>query len=140
MTKLPPSEFTLRVLAGPTELTVRLAGELDYDTSDDLIETVLEQLAAHSELLDVRLDFTDLTWIDSTGLSVLLMIHRRTSAAGVRLHLDHRPDVLERMLRITNVLDHLTAPVACCAAPAFESDDGDGSEAEVDGATGAGAT
>ncbi|MEW2290337.1 hypothetical protein [Streptomyces sp. NPDC047841] len=42
------------------------------------------------------------------------MVRRRTRAVGATLHLDHRPDVLERLLRLlrlTNVLEHLTVPV-----------------------------
>ncbi|MFJ4467837.1 STAS domain-containing protein [Streptomyces sp. NPDC089424] len=96
-------------MRAPHTLTVRVAGELDYDTSGDLTEAVAEQLAEAGPVRDVRLDFRDLTWLDSTGLSALLMVHRRTSALGARLHLDNRPDVLERMLRMTNVLEHLTA-------------------------------
>ncbi|WP_328475857.1 STAS domain-containing protein [Streptomyces sp. NBC_00377] len=55
----------------------------------------------------VRLGFSDLTWIDSSGLSALLMIHRRARALGADFHLDSRPEVLERMLQMTNVLEYL---------------------------------
>ncbi|MGW3018968.1 STAS domain-containing protein [Streptomyces longwoodensis] len=110
MTDLHSDEFVLTVLCDPLTLTVRVSGELDYDTSDDLLRAVVAHLTEPCGFRDVRLDFRDLGYIDSTGLSALLMIHRRTSAAGVLLHLDHRPDFLERMLTMTNVLDHLTAP------------------------------
>ncbi|MFJ4811651.1 STAS domain-containing protein [Streptomyces longwoodensis] len=110
MTDLHSDEFVLTVLRDPATLTVRVSGELDYDTSDDLLRAVVEHLTEPCGFRDVRLDFRDLRYIDSTGLSALLMIHRRTSAAGALLHLDHRPDFLERMLTMTNVLDHLTAP------------------------------
>ncbi|GHE41598.1 sulfate transporter [Streptomyces longispororuber] len=110
MTSLPPFEFSLSIHREPGALIVRLAGDLDYDTSDDLVDAVTEHMAAHPRLADVRLDFHELTWIDSAGLSALLMIRRRTGAAGVTLHLDNRPTVLNRLLDMTNVLDHLTAP------------------------------
>ncbi|MFG2124389.1 STAS domain-containing protein [Streptomyces sp. NPDC048710] len=123
MTDLQPTEFSVTVFDEPTTLTVRVGGELDYDTSDDLIDIVLEHLAVDSARLhDVRVDFRDLTWIDSTGLAALLMIHRRTTEIGVTLHLDNRPDVLERMLRLTNVLDHLTAPGSRGEPPACQGD------------------
>ncbi|MFC9278408.1 STAS domain-containing protein [Streptomyces collinus] len=137
MTTLPPSEFTLGFDHDPATLTVRVAGELDYDTSDDLLEAVVEHLTAvQGPLRDVRLDFSELTWIDSSGLAALLMIHRRASAVGAVLHLDNRPDVLERMLQITNVLEHLTAQ------PTGVRDARNGRDAveEDDGITGAGAT
>ncbi|MGE6732696.1 STAS domain-containing protein, partial [Streptomyces sp. NPDC059900] len=53
----------------------------------------------------------------SMGLSILLMIHRRTTAAGVRLHLDDRPAKLNRLLTLTGTLDHFTAPAASGAEP-----------------------
>ncbi|MFI9810395.1 STAS domain-containing protein [Streptomyces sp. NPDC052301] len=110
MTNLHPTDFTFSVRREPGTLIVRVAGELDYDTSGDLTDAVVEHLADAAPLHHVRLDFSELTWLDSTGLSALLMIHRRTSAVGARLHLDHRPEVLERMLRMTNVLEYLTGP------------------------------
>ncbi|MEU5593307.1 STAS domain-containing protein [Streptomyces sp. NPDC020298] len=125
MTDPQTTEFAVTVLHEPTTLTVRVAGDLDYDTSDDLIGTVVEHLAAGgARPHGVRMDFRHLTWIDSTGLSALLMIHRRTAAAGVTLHLDNRPDVLERMLRLTNVLDHLTAPASRGEPSEYRQDDG----------------
>ncbi|MER6033866.1 MULTISPECIES: STAS domain-containing protein [unclassified Streptomyces] len=112
MTQHPATEFGLATDSAPSTLTVRVSGELDYDTCDDLVDTVVDGLAEQPAPRHVRLDFAALTWIDSMGLSALLMIHRHTRAAGAALHLDNRPDVLERMLRHTNVLGPLTAPVA----------------------------
>ncbi|MFE3638247.1 STAS domain-containing protein [Streptomyces cellostaticus] len=111
MTQHPATEFSLTTVSAPSTLIVRVAGELDYDTSDELVDTVAAGLARAPAPRHVRLDFAALTWIDSMGLSALLMVHRHTRAAGAALYLDNRPDVLERMLGHTNVLDHLTAPV-----------------------------
>ncbi|MFF8593961.1 STAS domain-containing protein [Streptomyces sp. NPDC015220] len=124
MTNPPPTEFTLSILHEAGTMAVHVAGELDYDTSDDLIDRVVEHLTGHVRPHDVHLDFRDLTWIDSTGLSALLMIRRHTDAVGATLHLDNRPEVLERMLRITNVLDHLTAPATGANARGVEGGGG----------------
>ncbi|GAB1340417.1 hypothetical protein ACE1SV_70070 [Streptomyces sp. E-15] len=113
MTHLPPTGFTLAVRREPLTLTVRIDGELDHETSDDLLGEVTGQLTAdETPPRHVHLDFGETTFIDSSGLTALLMIHRRTSAVGAVLHLDNRPAQLERMLQLTNVLDHLTAPPA----------------------------
>ncbi|MEV6837257.1 STAS domain-containing protein [Streptomyces sp. NPDC051133] len=128
MTNLPPTEFTVAAQCAPPTLTVRITGELDYDTADELVDSVTFHLSRNSALLRaVRLDFAELTWIDSSGLSALLMIHRRTSAIGAVLHLDNRPGFLERMLQITNVLDHLASPTAAPPAQHGE-DEGDWTE------------
>ncbi|WP_320782103.1 STAS domain-containing protein [Streptomyces sp. CRN 30] len=116
MTQHTTTELSLTIIGEPTALTVRVAGELDHETCEELVETVTACLGRSARLRDVRLDFHDLEWIDSSGLAALLMVHRRTSAAGATLHLDDRPRVLERMLQITNVLDHLTAPAASAEA------------------------
>ena len=114
MTTSHPPSFTLTVEAETTGLVVRVGGDLDYETCDELMRTVDQNIAvrptAEGRLLDLHLDFAGLHGIDSMGLSVLLMIRRRTDAAGVRLHLDERPPHLERLLEITGTLDHLTAP------------------------------
>ncbi|MDO0929289.1 STAS domain-containing protein [Streptomyces sp. TG1A-8] len=112
MTAQPINEFALRLVGEPTALTVHITGEVGYDTGDDLVHAVVDHLGGHPGLHEVRLDFRDLTWIDSSGLSALLLVHRRTSAAGAALRLDHLPGFLQHRLRLTGVLDHLTAPVA----------------------------
>ncbi|WP_053708519.1 STAS domain-containing protein [Streptomyces sp. NRRL B-3648] len=113
MTPLHPTEFTVTVYRTAGTLIVRVAGELDYDTCDGLTDMAARHLTAgQADLGAVRLDVRDLTWIDSSGLSALLTVRRRAADIGATLYLDHRPDVLERMLRLTNVLDHLLAPAS----------------------------
>ncbi|MET7744534.1 STAS domain-containing protein [Streptomyces sp. NPDC005385] len=114
MTTSRPPSFTLTVEGGVTDLVVRVDGDLDHETCDELRSTVEQNLtvrhSAGGRLLDLHLVFAGLRGIDSMGLSALLMIRRGTDAARVRLHLDERPPHLERLLEITGTLDHLTAP------------------------------
>ena len=91
---------------------LQLVGDLDYVTTAAVVETVSRLLAEQSALRHLRLNCAELTFCDSAGLSGLLQIHRRTSSAGVQLHLDDRPPHLERILQITGTLEHLTAPCA----------------------------
>lgn len=101
---------------------VHISGDLDYLTAGDLVDTVSRLLAEQPELRHVRLDCSRLTFCDSAGLSGLLLIHRKTSDAAVRLHLDDRPAFLDRVLRITGTLEHLTAPRARAGGLADGSD------------------
>ncbi|MFB6887974.1 STAS domain-containing protein [Kitasatospora sp. NPDC056327] len=111
MTGPPPSGLTVTVDDTPGALTVHVAGELDYDTSGELLDAVTGRLARGvAPSGGVRLDFAGLTWIDSSGLSALIVIHRRAGEAGAALHLDNRPGVMERALHLTGLLEHLTAP------------------------------
>lgn len=105
----PPPEFGLDITLAPDVLTIDVVGDLDYETSDELLATVVDHVTPDTPLRRLRLDFGRLTWIDSLGLSTLLMVHRHTSAAGIALELHDRPDFLERMLDLTGTLDHFTA-------------------------------
>ncbi|MGV9992778.1 STAS domain-containing protein [Streptomyces sp. NPDC003374] len=109
----PPSPFSLSVENRPHAVVVRVRGDLDYETQGKLVETVealmARRPAARHPVAELRLDFSDLTGVDSSGLSALLRIRRRTHAADVALHLDQRPAALERLLEMTGTLELFTA-------------------------------
>ncbi|MFE6165789.1 STAS domain-containing protein [Streptomyces sp. NPDC056486] len=111
MTTTPPSPLRLTTVDTEDTVRIELHGDLDHDNADHLLHAVTDKLAGHPRLGDLHLHCAGLDVIDSMGLSILLMIHRRTSAAGVRLHLDDRTAKLDRLLTLTGTLDHLTAPL-----------------------------
>lgn len=85
---------------------LRVEGDLDYETTGELVATVSRLLAVEIGLADLHLDFSGLTFLDSAALSGLLLIHRRTLQSGVELHLDHRPPFLDRVLQVTGLFSH----------------------------------
>ncbi|MGW0118581.1 STAS domain-containing protein [Streptomyces sp. NPDC003327] len=89
-------------------LRVDLAGDLAWDTTDELLDVVRDHLDPGSGPSEIRLDLARLTLCDSTGLSALLALHRLAAAAGARLHLDRRPPFLDRLLTLTGTHEHLT--------------------------------
>ncbi|MER6443796.1 STAS domain-containing protein [Streptomyces venezuelae] len=99
-------------LEEPGTARFELLGDLDHYWADILLEAVEAALAEDTGLRDVHLHCAGLTAVDSSGLSALLMIRRRTGAAGVRLHIEERPLRLERLLELTGTLDYLTTPEA----------------------------
>ncbi|WP_339127437.1 STAS domain-containing protein [Streptomyces sp. f51] len=113
MTTSHPPAFTVTVDVRPAALVIHVAGDLDHETCDELMRTVDENFARPdgpgAEFPELRVDFAALAGIDSMGLATLLMIRRRTDAAGARLYLDQRPRTLDRLLEITGTLEHLTA-------------------------------
>jgi anti-anti-sigma factor len=111
--------------------SVRLAGDLDYVTTQDVVETVSRLLVEQPAIRHLHLDCAMLTFCDSAGLSGLLQIHRRLSSAGVQLHLDDRQPHLERILTITGTIEHLTAPCDVEADP----DDADPTDLSADSET-----
>ncbi|MFF8289383.1 STAS domain-containing protein [Streptomyces sp. NPDC016309] len=80
---------------------VALAGELDLYTVER-VEPTLALLTrdAHREVL---LDLADVTFCDSSGAALLIRVHRRCAAAGVRLRLCHIQRLPARVIRTLGV-------------------------------------
>jgi len=112
----PPAHLHLTTVDTEERVRIELHGDLDYDTADGLLTAVTTSLAGHPRLEDLYLCCAGLGTVDSMGLSVLLMIRRRTGHAGVRLHLEDRPATLDRLLTITGSLDYLTVSSTGAAA------------------------
>ncbi|MFD5723487.1 STAS domain-containing protein [Streptomyces sp. NPDC127036] len=90
-----------------TALCLEVHGFLDYDCADHFLAQASQQLADSAGLRALRLDCRHLEGLDSMGLAMLLMLQRRTTAAGVTLFLDNRRPALQRMLDITGALPYL---------------------------------
>ncbi|MEV6534797.1 STAS domain-containing protein [Streptomyces sp. NPDC051639] len=105
----PPTGIELITTPSTDKTAVHLEihGFLDYDCADHFLALASQQLTDSPDLRVMRLDCGHLEGLDSMGLAMLLMLHRRTSAAGVTLFLDNRRPALERMLDITGALAHL---------------------------------
>jgi anti-anti-sigma factor len=82
---------------------VALAGELDLASAPDLAHR-LESLAADHGL-HVVVDLTQLAFVDSSGISVLLAVARDLAAGAGRLTLVAPPSHTRRVLEIAHVPD-----------------------------------
>lgn len=61
---------------------VALAGSLNAATAGELEEALTPHLAAAAE---VQFDFTELEYLSSAGLRVLMMTYKRLGGTGVRI-------------------------------------------------------
>ncbi|MEU6532845.1 STAS domain-containing protein [Streptomyces sp. NPDC046928] len=96
------SDFHLEtVLDAAGDAHIRVTGDLDWDSADDLTEAARALLRADPAPPRLHLDCARMTLCDSLGLASLLTIHRGCAEAGVRLHLDNRPAPLRRLLDMT---------------------------------------
>jgi anti-anti-sigma factor len=98
--------YSLKITTAARSTSVRIVGDLDYQTTDDLVAVASQLLAQQSGMRGLHLDFSELTFLDSAALSGLLTLYGRASQAGVALHLDHRPQFLDRVLQMTGLFDH----------------------------------
>jgi anti-anti-sigma factor len=69
---------------------------------------VADRLTHAPAVRDVHLDCAEIDFCDSSGLSALILVHHRVTAAGARPHLDNRRPPLNRLLELTGTMAHLT--------------------------------
>jgi anti-anti-sigma factor len=81
--------------------TIRPLGELDLATADEL-QHELERAEA-SNAQSIVLDLSGLTFMDSTGVQLLLRAHARSRADANRLMLLRGPAAVQRVLELTGV-------------------------------------
>jgi stage II sporulation protein AA (anti-sigma F factor antagonist) len=85
--------------------TIRLEGEMDIANADDVERELLEVEA--TDALSIVLDLSDLRFIDSTGVRLLLCAHARSHRDANRLVLLRGPAPVQRVLELTGVVDRL---------------------------------
>lgn len=85
---------------------IALRGALDVHSAADA--RLALHTAAGEGSGELLLDLSETTWVDSTGLGVLLGAHRRAGRAGRQLVLLDPPPSLARVLRATR-LDRVLA-------------------------------
>lgn len=81
---------------------LRLAGDLDIEAAADLTET-LKSVLADVGSLPLVLDLTDVEFMDSSGLGVLVGAHKEAAAVGGQLILAAPHPRVAKILRITKL-------------------------------------
>ena len=85
--------------------TVSVAGELDTSNAARLRHE-LDSAAGP----DLVVDCAGLTFVDSSGLTVLMAVHRARELDGCTMHLQNVNGPPRRMLEIVGLLDALEEP------------------------------
>jgi anti-sigma B factor antagonist len=98
---MPGGKFEIRQSRDRDGVRVAVVGELDLGTSAELRD-LLERL--RRERVAVRLDLAEVTFIDSTGIQVLIVAVNKSREAGHAFEIggDVRPQV-RRLLELTGV-------------------------------------
>lgn len=81
--------------------TIRLSGELDLATADD-VQRELERVEA-TEADSIVIDLSELTFMDSTGVRLLVTAHARARADSNRLTLLRGGRAVQRILQLSGV-------------------------------------
>jgi anti-sigma B factor antagonist len=93
--------FAVGVATSGDETVVSVRGELDMATAPQLRDSLAEVLADLPTRLVV--DARQLTFIDSTGLSALLLAQRRCRAQGGELYLREPTEAVRRLISLAGV-------------------------------------
>nr|WP_241841822.1 STAS domain-containing protein [Pseudofrankia sp. BMG5.36] len=92
----------LRVeVTGPHAIVIWPEGDVDYSCLDPLREALVD--ARMAGVREIVVDFTDVGFLDSQGLAVILYAHRRQRSSGGRLILRNLNDTARRLLHVTNL-------------------------------------
>lgn len=107
-TPAPPSSFgelTVSTERDDDVVTIRLAGELDIATAER-VERVLQEAEA-GDAGTIILDLSGLTFMDSTGIRLVLGAHARSRSDSNRLGLRRGSPAVQRVFDLSGVADTL---------------------------------
>jgi anti-sigma B factor antagonist len=88
------------------ETVVTIGGDLEYGTAGQLRSTLLE--LSQREPATVALDMSDVEFLDSTGISLLIQAKQRFDAQGARFVLRQPTPRVTRVLEVAGVVDLFT--------------------------------
>lgn len=97
----PRDRLTVDVHQDGNALVVRPAGELDMATNDVLEKDLLD--AFESSATSIVLDLDGLTFIDSSGLRLLVSAANRAGEDGDRLRIHCEARAVRRMIELTGL-------------------------------------
>ena len=97
------NEFSLTTTESEQGTTVMVAGEVDLATAPEL----------HAALVvltgDVIVDLTEVSFLDSSGLSALIAGRKHAAAAGHGFEVRHPAELVERAMKISGLYEFLNA-------------------------------
>jgi anti-sigma B factor antagonist len=85
----------------PTEPRVHVTGEVDLATAPLLRQTLADLADGGARL--ITLEFGGVTFLDSSGLGVMVAAMKRLELQGGRIRVDHPRDNVRRVFEITGL-------------------------------------
>lgn len=98
-----PGELKVLVSGADPEYEVRLLGELDMSTAPQLRDELLRVVSDRARMVTV--DLSELAFVDSTGLSVLITGLKRLRQQGGEMALRSPTPGTRRVLEITGLTE-----------------------------------
>jgi anti-sigma B factor antagonist len=95
--------------ASPGTVIVVVAGEVDLATAPALHAALVEALTTYMPTV-VHIDLSACTFLDCSGIRVLVAAHSTAQASGHQMWARHPQHLVRRVLELTGLLDVFTAP------------------------------
>jgi anti-anti-sigma factor len=96
----PEAPVEISVAAADRHVLITVTGEVDIATSGRLREACLEALDAG---VDVELDLGGVRFLDSSGISVLVLTHQRVDRLGRRFVIRAASRPVRRVLEVSGL-------------------------------------
>lgn len=101
MALITEDRLQLHTESGPP-LVIAASGELDFENCDELAKLIHENLNGHVGAIDLSLD--GMSFVDSSGLRVLIVAAMDARAAGCTLRIINLTAQLDRILNLAGVV------------------------------------
>ena len=97
--------FLIQVIQSPDVVIFRLRGELDLATSPQLRHELAER--TKPGVSKVVLDLSELSFMDSVGLSILVAEHKKVTELGGTLVIQNPATRVHRLIEISGLTQYL---------------------------------
>jgi anti-anti-sigma factor len=99
------NEFQLSIEEGDAVVRLRLVGEFDLAAAENFQEALKRAQSGNPALIII--DLGGLTFIDSTGLQMILKANARSRENGFRLEIVRGSEKVQRIFEVTGIHEHL---------------------------------
>jgi anti-sigma B factor antagonist len=86
------------------DLVVALRGDIDFTTSPGVLQAIREG-AASAPASDIRVDLSEVTFMDSSGISVLVQLLHLAEERGGRLHVERPGAKVQDQLHMSGLAE-----------------------------------
>ena len=83
-------------------LTARIIGDIDHHSAKEMRETI-DDAVLKGQVRELEIDFRDVTFMDSSGIGLILGRQRCARTLGGTLRIQHAPEALRRGLQLANI-------------------------------------
>lgn len=85
-----------------TKLVIQIVGEIDHHSAKEIMSSVDERVQTAAPR-DCVLDFAKVTFMDSSGIAIILKSYRLLKAAGGRLWIENVPSQPMRVMDASGI-------------------------------------